>query len=1041
MLALGCWRRRCALVIAALLWVVPAAAQGPVDPDEDAASAEADEATDPMDRESGLEERASEDSDLEEPDSADLEEALEMDRLPQANDDIEEILITGEKRDTLQDAPTSSTSFTAGDLQALRIENIADLSDYTPNLEIHTAFAASNPTIFIRGIGLKDYNANAAGAVAVYQDGVNINSPALQLGQLFDIEGIDVLRGPQGSVNGRNATAGAIMIRSAMPTGEFGVSTSLTYGNFNNREVEAAINIPLIKDLLSMRVAGTVQRRDGYTKNQCAGWDPEALGFLKIDEASNRALYNDLQPVGTYEQNSAGVWELRPITIAKLTRTGITVKDDSFVFLDWVTAFTAPDTLPPINTGTKKFPFIITEDIVDSNGNIVVMPDGTRGVDSNGNIIVLPNGTEARSGLRIGLQAKFLAINQVDNICFLGPPGNVVTREGAFTGVGVKADGTPLIFEPIAPDAFEGEWRPSRGQPSLDDFAGLKRWTNNIDNWAARMVLLFTPLDNMEWMLNAHGTQNRGDSAHLQMIAAIAKFEGGFRNELANGFSEDNAAHTSGFRLGEGIRNVPGVDPDSRLGEGGGNPFSGFYSSDGIEFIDAWGVNGRGFWDLGDVAITLLYDYEWYDRVVEDEGDATPSRIFPAIWSDTAWQTTEELRVEGEGERYKWTAGFFFLYEELDALNLFPDTRQFRIEQTFDQTLTSRAPYLNGEIDLVEEGVIPGIYELTLAGGVRYNQEKKEFTLESTAVATTGTAVPQLSEATVQDTWKEWTGDVKLSYTPFSNEYGTLLSYLSFGHGFKGGHFNANLTIEGGDGSTVEAKITPVEPEFIDAVEFGIRSRWFDDRVILNGAVFRYWYQDLQVFDITNEQGELPVQHLLNGDADIIGAEAELRIRPLPGLLISANFGWLDTEFSDFTVTKTVLQPRSGGSSPGPQDFDYAGNRLVAAPRFNWAVITQYEIPLFGWGSLIPQWNFNYRSKVYLDPQQLDPISQDGYWLHNARIAYRTPDDRIELAFWVSNVFEKEYKLDVFDLSRDFNTILEVWGEPRTYGVTLSLNW
>ncbi len=192
MLALKFWQRKFALLIAALLLVVPASAQDPVDPDEDSASAETDDPTDPTDVE----------SDTEAADATDFGEPLMMDRdeMLFQGSDIEEILITGEKQNSLQDAPTSSTSFTAGDLQALRIENIADLADYTPNLQINTAFAASNPTIFIRGIGLKDYNANAAGAVAVYQDGVNINSPAIQLGQLFDIDGIDVLRGPQGSV-------------------------------------------------------------------------------------------------------------------------------------------------------------------------------------------------------------------------------------------------------------------------------------------------------------------------------------------------------------------------------------------------------------------------------------------------------------------------------------------------------------------------------------------------------------------------------------------------------------------------------------------------------------------------------------------------------------------------------------------------------------------------------------------------------------------------------------------------------------------------
>jgi iron complex outermembrane receptor protein len=113
----------------------------------------------------------------------------------------------------------------------------------------------------------------------------------------------------------------------------------------------------------------------------------------------------------------------------------------------------------------------------------------------------------------------------------------------------------------------------------------------------------------------------------------------------------------------------------------------------------------------------------------------------------------------------------------------------------------------------------------------------------------------------------------------------------------------------------------------------------------------------------------------------------------------------------------------------------------VAAPEWNLAVFAEYEIPLFGWGFLIPHYDANYRSKAYHDPQMLDPISQESYWLHNARIAYRTPDERIELAFWVRNLFEEEYKLDTYDLSRSASSILELWAPPRTYGVTLSLNW
>ena len=322
MLALKSWRCRWVLVIAALLLVIPASAQDPADPNQETASAESDESSDPTDPE----------SDLEEPDSEDLEEAPGMD-VRQQTSDIEKILVTGEKQSTLQDAPTSSTSFSAGDLQALRIEDIADLADYTPNLEINTAFAASNPTIFIRGIGLKDYNANAAGAVAVYQDGININSPAIQLGQLFDIDGIDVMRGPQGSVNAHNASAGAILFRSARPDGEFGVSTNLTYGNYDAKEVEAAIDIPLIEDMLSMRVSGRAQWRDGYTKNQCAGWNPERYGVPNPDQGPTTALYESLLPMGQWENGA-----FRPV---ELERQRGQPAQDGFIFLDYAAALAA----------------------------------------------------------------------------------------------------------------------------------------------------------------------------------------------------------------------------------------------------------------------------------------------------------------------------------------------------------------------------------------------------------------------------------------------------------------------------------------------------------------------------------------------------------------------------------------------------------------------------------------------------------------------------------------------------------------------------
>lgn len=88
--------------------------------------------------------------------------------------------------------------------------------------------------------------------------------------------------------------------------------------------------------------------------------------------------------------------------------------------------------------------------------------------------------------------------------------------------------------------------------------------------------------------------------------------------------------------------------------------------------------------------------------------------------------------------------------------------------------------------------------------------------------------------------------------------------------------------------------------------------------------------------------------------------------------------------------------------------------------------------------TLVPQYTVSWRSKVYLDPQRLDPISQEPYWLHNARLAYRSLDGRFDIAAWVENFLEKRYKIDHFDRSLGENRMLEVWNEPRMFGVTVS---
>jgi outer membrane receptor protein involved in Fe transport len=857
---------------------------------------------------------------------------------PEPSGDIEEMVVLATGRDDfLKDLSISATSFSTAEIKALRIQNIADLAEYTPNLEINTRSAASNPTLFIRGIGLKDYNANAAGAVAVYQNGININSPAIQLGQLFDVEEIAVLRGPQGSVNGRNATAGAIHINSVLPNGERDVWSSVTYGNYNTVNLEGAIGLPLVEDLLSTRVAFTANWRDGTTKNNCADWDPESIGKPLLNEQTIREALE---------------WNLEQGN--------------------------------PVNR--RQFP--------------KANPD-RRETDAQGRPLV------------------------PDNVCIWSDPGVIEDPRG---------------------DAI---WAPNDFVKTVDDFQGLKHDVNNVKNWATRGILRFQPdlNDGMDWILNVHGGQNLGDSRRLQSLRSTFVHDRGepFFHEDLEPVSEAKAAENSDFAF-EGVREVDGLlSPQSNSaipceeglicepgGRGGDDIDAGFYDLDGLERLDSWGLSLHGIWDTGRVDLSLLTGYEWYDRKIDDEGDAVPIAAFPAVYEDSAWQLSQELRATGEGERYRWAVGGFFLYEDLDASNLFPTLRSRRIEQVWDQQLLSAAGYANGRYWVLDE-----VY---LDAGIRYNYETKSFTLESTINALDGGDFTAIEPETVDATWNAPTGEAVLGWEPGGDwMYDARLDYLNlyvkYGRGFKGGHFNAALTIQSSVSSSGRQRIDPVAPEYIHALEGGLKSRWLQNRLVLNFALFRYWYTDLQVFDFTNEVGELPIQKLLNSDASVLGAELEIQARPLPGLLLQFAGGWLDSEFQDFVVFKATSQPRGIGSLV---EFDYSGHPLISAPEWNAAGLVEYQIPLGRWGSLVPQYTVSYRSKVYLDPQMLDPISQEPILLQNARLAYRTPDGRYEVALWVENFMNERYKEDAFDLSLGEAAILEVWNDPRFFGVTFS---
>jgi iron complex outermembrane receptor protein len=190
---------------------------------------------------------------------------------------IAEIVVTAQKRaENLQDVPVSVTALTSQTLAARGVTNVLALNNMAPGMRISANDAAANPKIYIRGVGLSDFNPNASSGVGVYTDGVYIGSPLAQMAGFFDLAQVEVLRGPQGTLYGRNTNGGAINITTKRPTQAFTADASLEYGTFNAVRAEAGVGGPIIADKLAFRAAAQLTKDDGYTYNRVTGNDLNA---------------------------------------------------------------------------------------------------------------------------------------------------------------------------------------------------------------------------------------------------------------------------------------------------------------------------------------------------------------------------------------------------------------------------------------------------------------------------------------------------------------------------------------------------------------------------------------------------------------------------------------------------------------------------------------------------------------------------------------------------------------------------------------------
>ncbi len=873
---------------------------------------------------------------------------------------VEEIIVTSQAGGSnLQDLGVSVSAFDAEYLDAIGAQSIADIAQFTPNLEIRTVFAASNPTLFIRGVGLRDFNANSSSSVAVYNDDIYMNSPAGQLAQLFDVQQVEVLRGPQGTLYGRNASAGAIRVISRKPTGDLNGYTKVTYGNYNSIEAEAAMETP-ITDTLTTRVAGVFRSRRGTTLNRCG--DPR---------------WKDRRPIS-------------PTGVANLA--GAPLLDFDYVV----------------------------------HGKYILVNEGDNQSDNPG---FNPYG-QSKGCFNIDTLAAPVPINSQYGAGLIPGPGWTPGWVG-----------------------FEGlDDNPAPGPPPVD------QWVNEVENWAVRGLLRWQPSDTVDWVLNLHGGTNSGGGRQFQVIGAFQRLVGensdrpdlDRRNTTSGYFDRDlmyfgDQIHPQDVGTPGGTQFIPTIgEPYFHLDPAEGDPYAGDYNINEPESLQLYGTSLSGDIRLKD---TLLFKtitgFEGNQRHLKVNLDGQPFAGLEPLLSNASWQLTQEFKLIYEGENgLLGEIGANYLYESLKTHN------EFNINPISNysiQDYTLKTNYASAYAWLAWAPV----EDFSVVAGGRINYESKDMALQTIRLSPlSGLPVDDFGVVAVNEGVSDTgvSGDISFNYKP-TDEH---LVFFKYSRGYKGPHINGLILDAGVKTDELQPLTTPVKPEQVDALELGLKTSWFDNTLSINGAVFYYDYENIQIFQLRNTGGNsVPVQQLVNAnDADIFGAEIEVRSHPLygyewvpegiDGLELFTSFGWLNSHYTDFTQTLTAAVGDAGQLESNT--FDYSGNRLINSPEFAFAGYAAWPW-VSNYGTLTARFDWTFKSEIFFGPENDPNVGEDALWLMNIRLGYTTPDGVVELAGWVRNLTDEAYSQDILNLTRFQGTILHAIGDPRTFGATLQVRF
>lgn len=856
---------------------------------------------------------------------------------------IEELVVTAQKRaEDIQDVPISITAFSGDFMEESGVDTLQDLSFYTPNLTLTQSSQVANNRIIMRGVGSVGNNAIEP-SVAVFIDGVYYPRPSSVVGSLTDLEMIEVLRGPQGTLFGRNASMGALNIRTRKPSDEFEGYIRGSMGNYDEKRVSGFVGGGMTENTAG-RLSFHFSDRNGYGDNSftATGGDDEVgewkdvtvRGKLYFEPTDNLDITLTLDYAEV--ENGGPVLEVKSDTV--LPTYGPTIS----AILSPTGPFAPTGPVPDLANG---FDYVINQDHRDH------ADDDQYGIAGDINWTVGEHLIRSITAYR---------------------DWNNDTLESA---IRLPAD----LLNRVT--------------------------TYEVETFSQEFQLISPAGERLEYVAGFYYYDE--DYAIDQSFDLGADFcSPAFGNLVGATAAQNGAAAVTA--LATGLAPLFGGNVTLATAVAGGIILGGLTTP--AQLIGAFGITPVQ-------AATAL---------------AAAPGITPAIVAATA--TAIGGAASGACAAGAQTAAI--------------DTR-------FNQDLTSIALFGQLTYNITDQ--------LKVTGGVRWTRDDKEGSfisiINNPVLAPASPLNPfgidlRVAESSPNLSFEEdeitWLANI--SY--YIND--DVMAFATYSTGFKSGGFNS----EGFNSIGVASGVgRDFNSETVDNYEFGIKSSWFENKLVANINYFHTeisGFQDRQ-FDGVNffvqNAGELTQQ----------GLELDIMARPVDRLYTMIGLSYLDSEFDSFpnatnlpavvAATQSTNRARALAALPPlpvpPRDL--AGQRNHFSPEWQFSTLAEWEDVLSNTNmSWFIRGEFQHVAEQNLgaETNQNTQTLQKSFEIVNARAGLRGPNDKWEISTFVQNAFDETYCQTMFN--QPIGTTLGlvdqtgatlggmqrcVLGSPRTWGV------